>query len=198
MTANAAQDLAREGLARRLQHPNVVAVLGAGWTRGGPYLVLERLEGETLRDRLARGRPGLDAALEVALAVARALAHVHAQGLIHRDVKPANVFLAADGRPRLLDFGLAHLLRRRRAPSKSGTSGYMAPEQRLGGREDARTDLWALGALLRELFDLSRAPAALAELAAELVQARPEDRPRSADLVVARLLAAGGRAEAAR
>ena len=86
-----------------------------------------------------------------ALAVSRALVHAHAAGVLHRDLKPSNVFLTADGGVKVLDFGLAHVFGVG-APAQSGTPGYMAPEQLRGGREDARTDVFAVGVLLDEML----------------------------------------------
>jgi len=188
-SAQARALLERERLAPRFRHPNVVSVLDAGTGPRGPYLVFELLRGETLRDRLRR-EPRLEPAeaLGVAIAIARALAHVHARGVVHRDLSPANVFLPREGAPRLLDFGLATGPSGQGVPPGSGTPGYMAPEQRGGAPGDARTDLHALGLLLGELVDRASMPAGLARLAAALVEADPARRPSSAGLVLARLL----------
>jgi tetratricopeptide (TPR) repeat protein len=174
----------------QLSHPNIVTLFDAGRSEHGPYLVLELLRGEPLAARLARGRILPREAVRVALAVARALEHAHATGVLHRDLKPANVFLCRDGGVKVLDFGLAHVFGRG-GPTGSGTPGYMAPEQRAGGMEDARTDLHALGVLLREMLGgaaPSRGgppprPGTAAEavaLAARLAAPDPAARPRDA------------------
>jgi tetratricopeptide (TPR) repeat protein len=133
----------------RLDHPSIVTLFEVGSWQGGPYLVEELLRGETLDERLARGPLPLDQALEVAVQIARALSHAHSRGVLHRDLKPANVFLTEDGRVKLLDFGLAHLLGTRGAPS-GGTPAYMAPEQARGEAVDERADVFASGAVLFE------------------------------------------------
>jgi serine/threonine protein kinase len=204
--AHAIASLRREVEAGRLRHPGIVRVLGSGRCAHGPYVVLERLRGETLAERLARGPLPAAEAVAVAAAVARALAHAHARGVLHRDVKPANVFLAPGGEAKLIDFGLAHGCGNG-GPRGSGTSGYMAPEQRRGRREDARTDLFALGLLLREMVTgrprprgcgpgakAGRLPPALARLVSDLLERDPARRPGSAEEVLRRLAAAGGAA----
>src|SRR5438132_4222064 len=90
-----------------LNHPNVMAVFDAGEHDGCPYLVTELLEGETLAQRLRKGPFAPRAAVEVAIAVARALSAAHARGVVHRDLKPANIFATADGRIKVIDFGIA-------------------------------------------------------------------------------------------
>jgi serine/threonine protein kinase len=203
--AHALAGLRREIEAGRLRHPGIVKVLGSGRCARGPFVVLERLRGETVAERLMRGPLPVEDALAVAAAVARALAYLHARGVLHRDVKPANVFLPSRGEAKLIDFGLAHGCSGG-GPRGSGTSGYMAPEQRRGGREDARTDLYALGLLLHEMAagsPLHRArglgdrgapsrrsaivPPALARLVSDLVERDPARRPASADEVLRRL-----------
>jgi tetratricopeptide (TPR) repeat protein len=133
-------------LASRLSHPNVVALHEAGRTEHGPYLVLERLRGETLAERLEAGAIPPREVLRICVAVARAVAHAHAHGVVHRDLKPANVFLCEDGGVKVLDFGLAHAFGQRRVGG--GTPAYMAPEQWRGAPEDERTDVFALGVIL--------------------------------------------------
>jgi serine/threonine protein kinase/Tfp pilus assembly protein PilF len=136
--------------AAQLAHPNIAALHDAGVVDGGfVYLVYEILHGETLESRLSRGPLPPAEAVAIGVQVARALAHAHAHGVVHRDLKPANVFLTADGDVKVLDFGMA-LLFGRDAPA-GGTPAYMAPEQRRGEPEDARTDLFALGLLLVEM-----------------------------------------------
>ena len=149
-------DVAGEQLQReadtiaRLSHPNLVSLLDAGRCEAGPYLVLELLRGRTLRDRLRDGPLALAEALRIGLETARGLAHAHARGVVHRDLKPTNVFLCQDGTTRLLDFGLAHAFGRRRLDG--GTPDYMAPEQWRGAPEDERTDVFALGVLLYRML----------------------------------------------
>jgi WD40 repeat protein len=132
--------------AARLNHPNVVTLHDYGLHQGTPYLILELLRGETLQDRLQRGRLTLVEGVRIALEVARGLVHAHGQGVLHRDLKPGNVFLTEDGGVKILDFGLAQLLGH--AALAGGTLAYMAPEQLRGEPGDARTDVFALGVVL--------------------------------------------------
>jgi len=136
--------------AARLNHPNVVTLHDYGLHLGTPYLILELLEGETLHQRLKRGPLAPEAALSIARAVARGLAHAHAQGVLHRDLKPGNVFLAGDGGVKLVDFGLARLLDR--ASLAGGTPAYMAPEQLRGEAGDARADVFGAGVMLFQML----------------------------------------------
>ena len=133
----------------RLQHPAIVTLHDFGRGPTGPYLIFELLRGETLQERLRAGPLPVREAVRVARAVAQALAHAHASGVLHRDMKPSNVFLCRDGAVKVLDFGLARLFERADAQS-GGTPAYMAPEQWRSEPEDARTDLFALGATLHE------------------------------------------------
>jgi serine/threonine protein kinase/Tol biopolymer transport system component len=156
--------------ASSLNHPNIVAVFDAGIEAGMPYVVTELLEGETLRGRLDRGPLPFRKAVEYGIQIALALDAAHAGRIWHRDVKPANVFIMNDGRVKLLDFGIAKLGERNlQAQSDEptsdlsesqevlGTAGYMSPEQVLGQPLDHRTDIFALGAVLYEMFTRSRA-----------------------------------------
>jgi hypothetical protein len=127
-----------------------VTLHDVGRTDEGPYLVLELLRGQTLADRLEVGPVPAREALRICVEVAKGLAHAHAQGVVHRDLKPENVFLCEDGQVKLLDFGLAHALGRRRVDG--GTPAYMAPEQWRGAPEDERTDVFALGVVLFRLL----------------------------------------------
>jgi tetratricopeptide (TPR) repeat protein len=193
----------------QLQHPSIVTLFDAGRSEGGPYLILELLRGETLAERLVRGPLAIGDALRIGIDVGRALAHAHAHGVLHRDLKPSNVFLTADGAVKVLDFGLAHVFGT--APAGSGTPGYMAPEQRGGGVEDERTDVYALGVLLHEMLGgvpggrlsprarggpAEPPPAALAELVTAALDPDPARRPRSATAVVEALSRIGGRSRA--
>jgi tetratricopeptide (TPR) repeat protein len=150
------EQLRREAhAAASLSHPGVVTLHEARTCDRGPYLVMELLRGETLEKRLSRGPLPVGQAVEVGLQAARALAHVHGHDLVHRDLKPGNVFLGEDGRVKLLDLGLAHLLGRR--SSTGGTPAYVAPEQWRGEEVDGRADVFALGAVLFEAVSGRRA-----------------------------------------
>lgn len=137
-----------------LCHPNIVASFGAGSDQGRPYLAMEYVEGESLGELLDRqGALPEGRALELARAIASALAYAHSQGVIHRDVKPDNVLLGKDGAIKLTDFGLAKLLREDLRLTQSGiaigTPHYISPEQVSASRYiDHRADLYGLGALL--------------------------------------------------
>ena len=97
-------------LTARLAHPHIVTLFGVGEHEGTPWVALEYLDGATLKERLSDERPGYRESLRVALAIAQALEEAHSRGVLHRDLKPNNVVLARDGRPRVLDFGLAKLV----------------------------------------------------------------------------------------
>jgi eukaryotic-like serine/threonine-protein kinase len=156
--------------ASALNHSNVLTVYDVGEHGGAPYLVTECLEGEALRARLAVRRLTVDEAVDVGLQLGRGLAAAHARGIVHRDLKPENVFLARDGRVKILDFGLAKLhdpaafvtetdetRGHTRHGAILGTVGYMAPEQSLGAEVDARADVFAVGALMYEMLAGRRA-----------------------------------------
>src|SRR5262249_42016183 len=138
----AATELAREAQAMaRLQHPNVVAVHEVGEVNGTPYVVMEQVAGLTFRDWLAAAPRGWRAIVDLLVGAGEGLAAAHRAGIVHRDFKPENVLVDADGRPRVADFGLAALARAR--PIAGGTLGYMAPEQRAGESIDERADQYA-------------------------------------------------------
>ncbi len=182
----------------QLAHPNIVTLYDAGRSDHGPYLVLELLDGEPLDQRMARGPMAPPEAIRVALGIARALVHAHARGVLHRDLKPGNIFLTPSGEPKVLDFGLAHMFGLEPLRG-AGTPGYMAPEQRRGEEEDARADVWAAGVLIWELLSGRRLgeqdsvegrgaprlegpgiPPALADLVARCLAIDPEGRPHDA------------------
>jgi tetratricopeptide (TPR) repeat protein len=142
--------------ASALDHPNLCAVHDVGESDGRLFIVLAFYEGETLRERLKRGPLPAAEAREVAVQVARGLARAHEAGIIHRDVKPANVMLTPRGEAKILDFGIAKLAADDDALTRTGgvwgTPPYMSPEQ-VGGRPvDRRTDVWSLGVLLYEML----------------------------------------------
>ena len=149
-----------------LSHPNVLTVFDVGSCEGRPYLVLELLEGETLRQRLERGAMPLRSAVELAIEVCHGLEAAHARSVVHCDLKPDNLFLTADGRVKILDFGIARLTRPTgRDPADTdtkpgllmGTVGYVSPEQARGLVPDGRADVFALGAILYEALSGRRA-----------------------------------------
>ena len=111
---------------------------------------MELLKGESLRDRIRRGRLPLSDALEIAIEMAWALDHAHATGVVHRDLKPANVFLCSSGQVKVLDFGIA-LVFGAGSRNALGTPAYMAPEQWREARQDARTDVFGAAATLAEM-----------------------------------------------
>lgn len=170
-------------LAARLCHPNVVQVFDAGGD-GRPFLVMEYVSGETVADRLARGqRFGVDEILRLAADLSAGLAHAHAQGIVHRDVKPHNVLLTADGVAKLADFGIA------RAREESGlteigtvlgTAPFMAPEQAAGQPVGPAADVYAFGALLRWAAGGSLPPG-LEPLVDAATAQDPEARPTAAE-----------------
>lgn len=143
----------------KLEHPNIVRVSDAGVAEGKfPYFVMERLMGETLADRLAQqGRLPVELAIKIAVGVLDALSVAHNIGIIHRDVKPPNIFVTQQDVPKLLDFGIAKLVD---ASAESitargvavGTPRYMSPEQAAGDPVDARADLYAVGLVLFEMI----------------------------------------------
>ena len=158
-----APGLAEARAAARLEHPHVGTVYDVGESeRGQRFIAMAYYPGETLKARLAHGPlPSIDA-LRVAAQVAGALAVAHAAGIVHCDVKPANVLFDAEGGARLADFGVARLLADGAAApgSPAGTRAYMSPEQARGDAVHAAADLWALGVMLHEMLTGRRPHAA--------------------------------------
>ena len=190
--------------AARLCHPNIVTLFDVGRAPEGPYLVMELLRGSTLARRPHPEPVPLREALRIGVEVAKGLAHAHAQGVIHRDLTPGNIYLCEDGQVKLLDLGLAHAFGHRKIDG--GTPSYMAPEQRRGAPEDERTDVFAMGVILFEmltgelpfpgdggkalpesstglLLEVPEQPA-LADLVMQMLSRDPVKRPRDASEVL--------------
>jgi TolB-like protein/Flp pilus assembly protein TadD len=155
--------------ASALNHPNILTIYEFGQADGLHYIASEFVEGITLRQKMAEGRLSLDAALDIAIQIAGALAAAHARGIVHRDIKPENVIVRSDGIVKILDFGIAKLTRRRVGYASRhtmsavavltsepgvvlGTAKYMSPEQARGIVVDARSDIFSLGSVMYELF----------------------------------------------
>jgi serine/threonine protein kinase/tetratricopeptide (TPR) repeat protein len=203
--------------AAQLNHPNILAVLDVGTHQGVPYLVTELLEGQTLRERLARPFTPAEV-VEAARQLLSGLGAAHARGIVHRDLKPENVFVTKDGRLKILDFGIARVEGTRHDGTQTatgavvGTIGYMAPEQVRGLPADARADLFAFGCIFYELLGGRRAfqgatsvetgyailnappaplpdvtPAHLERLVRACLEKERDRRPPSADAVLAAL-----------
>ena len=208
-------------MARLGDHPHVVAVLDAGEEDGRPFIVSQLLTGGSLEDRLADigGAVEVADAVRIGRQVAEGLASAHAQGVVHRDVKPANIWFDAAGNALLGDFGLAQVADEARLTTEGmivGTASYLAPEVAVGRDADARSDLYSFGAVLYELltgapalrrgphrgrvparqhrprrpgFHNPRCRTALDGLVRSLLAKDPDDRPRDAADVVASLTA---------
>ncbi len=138
-----------------LRHPNILTVYDYGEEEGLAYIVMEYVEGGTLKDRLTGEPFDWQQAVSLGIAVGRALAFAHAQGIVHRDVKPANILLPSEDWPLLADFGLIKLQQARQALTQPGmtlgTPAYTSPEQALGETADHRADIYALGVVLFEM-----------------------------------------------
>src|SRR5438270_6915009 len=151
-----------------LNHPNIMTIYEVGADNSRRYIASELIEGETLHERLARGRVEIREAIEIAIQVATALAAAHSAGVVHRDIKPQNIMLRPDGYVKVLDFGIAKLAEREVLPSVPedealklvetnagsilGTVSYMSPEQARGAHVDKRTDIWSLGVVLYQMI----------------------------------------------
>lgn len=195
----------REGAAASgLHHPNICTVYESGEWQGRPYLAMELLRGETLDRRLAIGPLPAAALLEIAIGVTGALEATHAIGVIHRDIKPGNLFLTTDGQVKVLDFGLAKIPQAQKAISPDaptavmyttsrglliGTLPYMSPEQLRCEPLDARSDLYSLGVVLHELATgelpvqggkQGELPLGMGSIVAKLISVDPAQRYQTA------------------
>jgi len=150
--------------ASALNHPGICTIHDIDEHRGQPFIVMELLEGRTLRQRLSDRRLTTREAVACGIQIADALIQAHAQGIVHCDITPANLFITLEGRIKLLDFGIAQLIREI-CPKKSstvhakstrstltGTVRYMSPEQALGREVDARSDIFSVGVVLYEML----------------------------------------------
>jgi eukaryotic-like serine/threonine-protein kinase len=169
--------------ASSLNHPNICTLHDIGESEGQPFIVMEYLEGETLKTRLAdEQRPPLKPSevVSVALQIADGLIAAHTKGIIHRDIKPANIFVTTQGQVKILDFGLAKLPSARAADGSSGdndpltvqgaavgTFAYMSPEQARSKELDARSDVFSFGLVLYELAEVWQGPAGQAGVSSE-------------------------------
>ena len=174
----------------RLDHPNIVAVHDVGSTDEIPcYIVSAYIDGMSLTQRIKESRPPLAETAELLATVAQALHYAHRQGMVHRDIKPDNILIDADGKPYVVDFGLAvhESAQRGRRGELAGTLAYMAPEQvrREAHRLDGRTDIWALGVILYEML-AGRRPFAgktQSDLEDEILNRQPKPPRQVADEV---------------
>jgi len=140
--------------AAALDHPNICTIFEVGeMAEPGPFIAMAYYAGETLERTLQRGRLEIPLAVDCALQIARGLAAAHQRGIVHRDIKPGNVMITADGVVKILDFGLARPpdAARTRSEGIFGTVAYMAPERAFGHAADHRTDLWSLGVTFYEM-----------------------------------------------
>lgn len=151
----------------QLNHPNVLAILDVGNHDDFPFIVTELLEGESLRQRLQSGPLPQCKSIEIASQIARGLGAAHEKGIVHRDIKPDNIFICSDGQVKILDFGLARLSSSDSSRDATltlqtsagivlGTAAYMSPEQARGQAADARSDIFSLGGVLYEMLSACR------------------------------------------
>jgi tetratricopeptide (TPR) repeat protein/tRNA A-37 threonylcarbamoyl transferase component Bud32 len=152
--------------AAALDHPYICSIHEVGESDGQDFIVMEYVDGQTLKDRLARGPLPLKEALQTAIEVAEALEEAHENGIVHRDLKPANIMLTSKGHAKVMDFGLVKLLVEHEGADGhdetlslmtqpgvvAGTPAYMSPEQLLGGAIDGRSDIFSLGIVFYEMF----------------------------------------------
>ena len=176
-----------------LNHPNIATIHGLEESEGTRFLVLELVEGQTLAERLKRGRLPLEETLDLCRQIAEGLEAAHEKGIVHRDLKPANIKITPEGKVKILDFGLAREFREEGLPvdlaygrtlteqmnpagAIFGTAAYMSPEQATGRPVDKRTDIWAFGCVLYECLTGERAFAGqtITEIFAAILKSEPD------------------------
>lgn len=142
--------------ASALDHPNICTIHEIGETDDGKlFITMACYEGETLKEKIARGPVSIEETLDITIQTARGLARAHEAGIVHRDIKPANIMITGRGEVKIVDFGLAKLTgltKLTRTGSTVGTAAYMSPEQARGEDVDHRTDIWSLGVVLYEML----------------------------------------------
>src|SRR5689334_17116646 len=165
-------------IARQVTHPNVCRVYDVGQVQGLHYISMEFVDGEDLGSLLRRiGRLPVDKAIETARKICAGLGAAHEKGVLHRDLKPANVMIDGRGQVIIMDFGLAGLAGQLQGDVRSGTPAYMAPEQLAGTEVTVKSDIYALGLLLYEIFTGKRAFDAASLM--ELMQMQERAAPAS-------------------
>jgi len=141
--------------AAALSHPNICVIHEVGESEERPYIAMEYVEGETLRDKINKGPLAAGAALDIALQVTEGLDAAHGKGIIHRDIKSANIMVTEKGQAKIMDFGLAKVKAGpllTREGTTLGTVAYMSPEQAQGEDVDHRSDIWSLGVVMYEML----------------------------------------------
>jgi serine/threonine protein kinase len=141
--------------AAALSHPNICVIHEVGESEDRPYIAMEYVEGETIRDRIKQKPFTTEDALAITSQVAAGLDEAHCKGIVHRDIKSANIMVTAKGQAKVMDFGLAKLQEGSgltKSQTTLGTVAYMSPEQAQGGVIDNRTDIWSLGVVMYEML----------------------------------------------
>ncbi len=165
--------------AGRLSHPNIITIHGVEEEDGVPFIVMEYLEGTTLGQALNSGPLGTEQAVSIASQILNALHYAHQRDVVHRDIKPDNVFILYDGRVKVADFGIARVTgssTMTQVGTVMGSPGYMSPEQVRGERTDARTDIFACGVILYEML-AGLNPFASGDLTSVMYKVVHEDPP---------------------
>lgn len=192
--------------AAALSHPHICSVYEVERDNGVDYIVMELLDGHPLSDLVSGGALPVSTAVRYGVQIADALAHAHARGVFHGDVKPGNVMVGPQGQSKIVDFGLARRVRAAgdavttlgatsAGAAATGTPAYMAPEVLRGGSFDARSDIWSLGVLLHEMiagalpFPGRTVPEMLSAILRDAPRALPSDTPAGLGAVVRRCLA---------